>query len=175
MKVKIALLCLLIISITFFDSCKKYAEGPMFSFRSAANRLDGHWVIASAQLNNEDALVHHSPGSYISDCGDEVFYDETITTTDYTWDFFDDSLIVNLTTNYLTLNLAASINDCYNIYIEHSNPYIYHHTFQLTEKKTKIVRDDGLEYTIDKLLNKELRLTRVKNDSMIYTYQLLRE
>ncbi|MEY2764918.1 MAG: hypothetical protein RLZZ205_1342 [Bacteroidota bacterium] len=40
---------LIICTMCFLASCTKYQDGPGFSFRSKANRLQGHWFVSNAE------------------------------------------------------------------------------------------------------------------------------
>jgi len=49
-KIVIALLCSIVLV-----SCKKYEEGPAFSFRSVSNRITGNWKVENFKVNGVDS------------------------------------------------------------------------------------------------------------------------
>lgn len=52
----LALTLTLIFSLTlFFAGCKKYDEGPCFSFRIPENRIKGNWDIKGFYINGNDS------------------------------------------------------------------------------------------------------------------------
>lgn len=49
---------LFILTILFllpFSGCKKYEEGPLLSFRSPENRIEGRWDIDKLLINEADS------------------------------------------------------------------------------------------------------------------------
>ncbi len=47
MKIKISLICTIILSAFFLSNCKKGPEDPAISFRSRKSRLAGEWIMKS--------------------------------------------------------------------------------------------------------------------------------
>ncbi len=47
MKIKIPLICAVILSVFFLSNCKKGPEDPAISFRSRKARLEGEWLMKS--------------------------------------------------------------------------------------------------------------------------------
>lgn len=52
------------LSAILFNSCKKYEDGPLISFRSPTNRLLGKWEVESVSINGVD-----NTSVYIDSCG----------------------------------------------------------------------------------------------------------
>ena len=48
------LICILCLTLTVTNSCKKYPDGPKFSLQLKKTRLCGDWSLASATLNGND-------------------------------------------------------------------------------------------------------------------------
>jgi hypothetical protein len=102
----LALILTLIFSLTlFFTGCKKYDEGPLLSFRSAYNRIEGYWSIEKYTVNETDytQLFIDSLGDfvfiYVNDPGDGVDRNEiSITKTGQypmaTWVFQDNFSVI---------------------------------------------------------------------------------
>jgi hypothetical protein len=78
MKTKKYLLLFFLVALCFSD-CKKYPDGPWFSFRSKDARIIGNWTVESYLINNVDSIskfictdcsFKHKGRSYIvgSDC-----------------------------------------------------------------------------------------------------------
>ncbi|MBA3680602.1 MAG: hypothetical protein H0W73_05485 [Bacteroidetes bacterium] len=51
MKIKISLLCAIILSALFLSNCKKGPEDPTISFRSRKSRLAGEWTMKSGNAS----------------------------------------------------------------------------------------------------------------------------
>jgi len=47
-------------SLLFFTSCKKYEDGPLISFRSKAQRLNGLWRATKQVENGKEFLNNHT-------------------------------------------------------------------------------------------------------------------
>jgi hypothetical protein len=53
------LILFLIIITAIATSCKKYPDGPMFSLRTAKNRLYGYHTLTTYTVNGVDSLSHY--------------------------------------------------------------------------------------------------------------------
>lgn len=66
--------CLLILSSLIIFSCKKYPDGPTFSFRSPSQRIIGAWKLKAYLVNGTDSINKFSnytviPGMDLKDPG----------------------------------------------------------------------------------------------------------
>ncbi len=59
MKKNIAILMLAVVAVFAVSSCKKYEEGPGFSLRSKAGRLDNTWELDMVKLNGKDVTTSY--------------------------------------------------------------------------------------------------------------------
>lgn len=57
MKKTISIFIISTLLVILFNSCKKYDEGPLISFRSKAKRLYGSWDISKAMVNDIDSTI----------------------------------------------------------------------------------------------------------------------
>lgn len=103
MKNKITLTVLLIagISLTTFSGCKKYSEGPMFSFYSKTERIANAWRVDNYKENDKDLT------SFISG------YKEVYSTDgnySYTWGNFGGSGTWELINNNEDVRITGTSN-----------------------------------------------------------------
>ena len=66
--------CFLILSSLIIFSCKKYPDGPTFSFRSPSQRIIGAWKLKAYMVNGNDSINKFSnytaiPGMDLKDPG----------------------------------------------------------------------------------------------------------
>jgi hypothetical protein len=50
----------IILSIVIFLGCKKYEEGPLISFRSVTQRIEGKWRVTEYISNGIDSLKYYN-------------------------------------------------------------------------------------------------------------------
>ena len=61
---KITLIAAILFSCIFLDSCKKYPEGPMLSFRTRTARVANTWKVGSCTINGTDFTSTYTNMNY---------------------------------------------------------------------------------------------------------------
>jgi hypothetical protein len=95
---KLLVLVMAVVLAAGFNSCKKYEDGPMLSFRSKKARLVNVWVIEKVMSDGVDVTSNYPEDYTLEFKDDETFL---LTTNnlefDGSWKFSDDKTNVLLT------------------------------------------------------------------------------
>lgn len=94
----IIILFVLVIS-TFFSSCKKYPEGPFFSFRSLKTRVQGTYTYAKYSVGLKDSTGAYSANRAVFDKNGLVTFTSLYGNVNGTWTFNKHNKTMNV--NYL--------------------------------------------------------------------------
>ena len=132
-----------IIALTF-DSCKKYEDGPLISFRSKKARVVGLWNFRQVIINGQDRTSDVQYDNIGFDKNDGAFYSSTnskngdVATLYGIWNFADNK-------DSLDISLSADVKDTITGKISTLNVYYY---FKIKELKYSEIKLSGTSRTI---------------------------
>ncbi len=106
---KLTYILSLIIIISIFSGCKKYKEGPLVSFRSPINRIEGKWKVEKYLISGIDSIA-------LINCRQINLTTIASTEYDYIWDY--------------------TVSDCIESYLENqTSQWSFDHATELDYKR----------------------------------------
>jgi hypothetical protein len=163
-KFKLSTALLFTSALLFFNSCRKYEDGPGISFRSADERVSGDWKIEEYTIDGEDQKYWKFSSYLTCTDGYNIFYDEYDIVDNWEWNMtYSGSWTQTETGTYRTINSTLSFDLCDDLYDYDSYTDKTTGTWKLNSDKTKIdisyTGSSGVEsYNIIELRENRMKL-----------------
>lgn len=149
--------------------CKKYEEGPSFSFRSAKSRIEGKWKVTSRLVNNKESFNVWEYDEYrVMRCkatGKDIDIGgpgiERHATTETTFEFQKGGEMIYFTnTRYEDIDFDETEKQCTGIWKHVNTPTIELKTkWELDKKKENIIEDrNSYKYNWEIIMLKEKKM-----------------
>lgn len=160
---KIIISGMVVLSISTFNGCKKYDEGPAISLRSKKERVVAEWEVKSYTDNGQNILVSSYSDNLTCQSGGSVHYTETYNTTRFVWTFYKNGKWnYQITSSDKTLDYNTSSSLCGAYYDNTTDNQTENGTWKFISDKEKLELFYNSGGTIETWEIKELREKEMK-------------